>query len=306
MSQAAELLLELSKEDFRILQAIEIGMITSEYVPVDSIIELSKLTPDVVINNLDHLHFKDLIIRWKGQYLGYQLSHHGYDVLAFRALSERDSIIAIGTELGKGKESDVFVAYDEERKALVAKVHRVGRPSFQRSKKLRVYVGKRGHINWLYKSRLSAEREFEGLTIANKFKAKVPKAIDTNRHVVVMEFYDGTELVNFPELKKPIKIFNGIISQIQKLFLKGHIVHGDLSEYNIIISPKQDFILIDFPQFLKADHANASEFLLRDIKNICRYFKKKYRVESNPKLIHKLILEDYEKEQEKRKKKRKR
>jgi len=293
MSKAAEYLLELEKFDFRILTAVEVGMRTAEYVSVDAIVELSKLSPDQVINRLDNLHYKDLIYRWKGQFIGYQLTHHGYDVLAFRALSERDTIIAIGRELGKGKESDVFVAYDEEQKMLAAKIHRVGRPSFQRSRKLRGYLGTRGHINWLYKSRLSAERELEGLKIANKIKLKAPKAIDGNRHIIIMEFFEGTELINIG-LKNPLKIFNGIISEIRKLFVKGKIVHGDLSEYNVIITPGEDFLLIDFPQFEFADHTNVGELLFRDINNICKYFKRKFKIESDPQTIFEVIMEEYE------------
>jgi len=293
MSKAAEYLLELEKNDFRLLTAVEVGMRTAEYVSVDSMIEFSKLTPDQVIRRLDNLHYKDLLFRWKGQFTGYQLTHHGYDVLAFRALSERDTIIAIGRELGKGKESDVFLAFDEEQKTLVAKIHRVGRPSFQRSKKLRGYLGSKGHINWLYKSRLSAERELLGIKIANKIKLKAPKAIDGNRHIVIMEFFEGTELVNIG-LKNPLKIFNGIISEIRKLFVKGKIIHGDLSEYNVLITPKEDFLIIDFPQYESAEHVNAGELLFRDINNICKYFKRKFKVESDPQIIFEIIVEEYE------------
>ncbi|HUU78997.1 MAG TPA: RIO1 family regulatory kinase/ATPase [candidate division Zixibacteria bacterium] len=299
MSKAAEYLVELKKEDFRILQSVEVGMRTSEYVPIETIIEFSKLTPNIVLDRIDDLHDKELLFRWKGHFVGYQLTHHGYDVLAFRALSERDTIIAVGRELGKGKESDVFLAYNEKEKTLVAKIHRVGRPSFQRSKKLRSYIGKRGHINWLYKSRLSAEREFDGLAIANKIKAKVPKNIDVNRHIVIMEFFDGLELAEVSELKNPLKIFNGIISEIRKLFLKGKIIHCDLSEYNIIITQKQDFLLIDFPQFEYSNHPNAKDLLQRDIYNICKYFTRKFRIETDPNLILEVIWEEHEKNLEK-------
>lgn len=294
MAKAAEYLLELDKKDFRILQAIEVGMRTAEYVSSESIFDLSKLTPDLVVKRLDGLHYKELIFRWKGSFLGYQLTHHGYDVLAFHALAERDSIVAIGRELGKGKESDVFLAFKEDQEELVAKVHRVGRPSFQRSKKLRGYVGKRGHINWLYKSRLSAKREFEGLTIATKINSKTPRAIDINRHIIIMEYFEGTELVNMISLKNPLKIFNGIISEIRKLFVKGKIIHCDLSEYNIIITPKEDFLLIDFPQYESAEHVNSSELLQRDIFNVCKYFKRKFKIQSDPKAIFGVIKEEYQ------------
>ena len=304
MSKAAEYLLELDKADFRILQSIEVGMRTAEYVSIDTIVEFSKLTIDEITNRIDGLHYKELVFRWKGHFIGYQLTHHGYDVLAFKALSERDAIVAIGRELGKGKESDVFFAFDAKQKTIVAKIHRVGRPSFQRSKKLRSYVGKRGHINWLYKSRLSAEREFEGLKIARKIKAKVPNVIDQNRHIVVMDYFEGIELVDAYDIKKPLKIFNGIISEVRKLFVKGNFVHGDLSEYNIIITPKHDFLIIDVPQYELASHPNAKEYLFRDIKNVCRFFRRKFNIESDPKEILEVIYREHEEKLKKKEKKK--
>ncbi|MHA1630857.1 MAG: RIO1 family regulatory kinase/ATPase domain-containing protein [Candidatus Heimdallarchaeota archaeon] len=305
MAKAAEYLLELEKNDFRILQAIEVGMRTSEYVSLETIVEFSKLRVDQVIHRLDKLHFLELIFRWKGNYLGYQLTHHGYDVLAFRALSERDSIVAIGLPIGRGKESDVFLAYNATQEVLVAKIHRVGRPSFQRSKKLRSYIGKRSHLNWLYKSRLSAEREFQGLEIAHKIKAKTPRAIDHNRHIIIMEFFEGKELVESPAIKKPLALFNGIISEIRKLVVEGGIVHGDLSAYNVIITPENDFLLIDFPQFEPMDHPNSHELLLRDITNICKFFKRKYKLQANPQEIFKQIIAEYEEKLQKKTKRKK-
>lgn len=294
MAKAAEQLLELDKTAFRVLQVIEVGMRTAEYVSVDDIVALSRMSPNTIINYLDELHYKELIFRWKGAYVGYQLTHHGYDVLAFRVLSERDAVIAIGQELGKGKESDVLLGYDEDKNELVVKIHRVGRPSFTRSKKLRGYIGKRGHINWLYRSRLSAQREYEGLKKAQAIDAKVPHAIDANRHVIVMKFFNGLDLVDFPYLEQPEKLFNDIISEIRKLVVEGGIVHGDLSEYNVLVTEEEDFLLIDFPQFVSADHPNARELLERDVRNICNFFKKRYRVYSDPEEIVNIIMEEYE------------
>ncbi|MBN1328830.1 MAG: serine/threonine protein kinase [Candidatus Heimdallarchaeota archaeon] len=301
MSKAAENVLELDKQDFRILQAIEVGMRTAQYVSIESIVELSKLSPDRILNKLDNLHYRELIFRWKGQFTGYQLTHHGYDVLAFRALSERDTIIAFGKEIGKGKESDVFLAYTPSHEEVVAKIHRVGRPSFQRSKKLRSYIGDRGHINWLYKSRLSAEREYEGLKTAANIDVKVPIPIGINRHIIIMKYFEGTELVNLINLNDPLKIFNGIISEIRKMVVQGGIVHGDLSEYNIIITSREDFLLIDFPQFEYIVRQNSQELLLRDILNISKYFKRKYRIQSDPQAIYDVIMEEYEEKMAKKK-----
>ena len=44
------------------------------------------------------------------KYDGYRLTNMGYDFLALRALIARGSISAVGSQIGVGKESDVFEA----------------------------------------------------------------------------------------------------------------------------------------------------------------------------------------------------
>ena len=55
-------------------------------------------------------------------------------------------------------------------------------------------------------------------------------------------------------------------------YKKAHLVHGDLSEYNILLFRDKP-ILIDCGQALTADHFNAKEFLMRDIANVNRFFR---------------------------------
>ena len=37
--------------------------------------------------------------------------------------------------------------------------------------------------------------------------------------------------------------------------------------------------IIDWPQWIGTDHANAEELLLRDLGNITRYFSRRYQVD---------------------------
>ncbi|MDD1770441.1 MAG: hypothetical protein LUO79_05075, partial [Methanomassiliicoccales archaeon] len=49
------------------------------------------------------------------------------------------------------------------------------------------------------------------------------------------------------------------------------LVHGDLSEYNILWH--EGPVIIDCGQGMTLDHPNAMEFLRRDVVNINRYFR---------------------------------
>ncbi len=65
--------------------------------------------------------------------------------------------------------------------------------------------------------------------------------------------------------------YKKIIELIKQLYDKAKLVHGDLSEYNIMI-PNGYPVLIDFGQAVTTEHPEARAFLERDIENINHYF----------------------------------
>jgi RIO kinase 2 len=60
--------------------------------------------------------------------------------------------------------------------------------------------------------------------------------------------------------------------------LDAGVVHGDLSEYNVILQPDMHVLIIDWPQFVTKDHPNAEDLLVRDVKNVLDYFVRKFKV----------------------------
>ena len=60
---------------------------------------------------------------------------------------------------------------------------------------------------------------------------------------------------------------------IERLWKRGDMVHGDLSEYNILIwdSP----VIIDWSQATVSRNRMAKTLLYRDLRNIINYFGKK-------------------------------
>jgi len=55
---------------------------------------------------------------------GYHLTYSGYDYLALKALVKRGKIAGFGQQIGVGKESDIFLAYDSEGGEVAVKLHR--------------------------------------------------------------------------------------------------------------------------------------------------------------------------------------
>ena len=54
----------------------------------------------------------------------------GYDFLAIKAMLNRGSLTALGRKIGIGKESDIYLACNEEGTQMALKIHRLGRTSF--------------------------------------------------------------------------------------------------------------------------------------------------------------------------------
>jgi len=277
----ANLLTELDKEDLRILMAIEIGMKRSEYVTVNNIKFYSRYKMEETLFRLKKVHKLGLIIRDASKHeIAYTLNSKAYDLLALHTLVEKNIISQLGPLIGKGKESDVYSCMDDDENIYAAKFYRIGRTSFKNIKQLRDIIGERGHLSWLYVNRLAAKKEYEVLKKINKLKLDTPKPIGYNRHIIIMSYLRGKELVYIKSIRNPLKIFNRIIKQYKAIYKKTNMIHGDLGEFNIVLDEKGNILIIDWLQWVPADHPNANSLLERDLENICNYFQKKYKIES--------------------------
>ena len=188
-------------------------------------------------------------------------------------------------QLGVGKESDIFEAINSKGTRLAVKFHRLGRTSFRQTLRKRGFVAEQSQISWLNQSKLSAEKEYSALKILTSARVSTPKAVKCNRHIVVMSLISGTEL-KFAEMEDPKTIAKEILRNVRLTYLRAKLIHSDLSEYNVLIKPNGQILIIDWPQSINVDHPNANDNLKRDIQNIINCFKRK----SNLKIdLHKTL-----------------
>ena len=61
---------------------------------------------------------------------------------------------------------------------------------------------------------------------------------------------------------------------IRNIYHKCKLVHGDLSEFNLLYHDGKAYI-IDVSQSVEHDHPHALEFLRKDINNVTEFFRKK-------------------------------
>jgi RIO kinase 1 len=122
-----------------------------------------------------------------------------------------------------------------------------------------------------------AQKEFKNLEQAATAKIRVPKPIAVKNNVLIMEFIgkNGVTAPSMKELppKNPERIYNWLLDYLSRLYRKAELVHGDLSEYNIMIWKGRP-VLFDMAQAVSLSHPMSTFLLHRDLTNLNRFFSK--------------------------------
>jgi len=117
-------------------------------------------------------------------------------------------------------------------------------------------------------------KEFANLQRAKKAGVRVPEPIAVQRNVLVMEYIateDGrAKRLNEVHIENPETAFEVVREYMRRLYDAG-LVHGDLSEYNIVFHEGQ-LVVIDLGQAVTVHHGNARDYLERDCENVANFF----------------------------------
>ncbi|CAG8125361.1 unnamed protein product [Penicillium salamii] len=295
----------LTSEDFRVLAGVEAGSRNHEVVPTPLISNLSGLRGGSGVNRaISNLAKINLIAKVKNaKYDGYRLAYGGLDYLALNAHQKAKVIYSVGNQIGVGKESDIIVVAHSSGSQRIMKIHRLGRISFRTIKTNRDYLRHRSSASWMYMSRLAAMKEFAFMKALRENGFSVPEPIAQNRHTIVMGLIDAFPLRQIAKVADPAKLYSELMNMILELARFG-LIHGDFNEFNILIKEEEDPdakgkapvseeeedenllltpVLIDFPQMVSVDHANAEMYFDRDVECIKRYFRRKFKFVSDKK-----------------------
>ncbi|UXM84189.1 serine protein kinase RIO [Methanococcus aeolicus] len=181
--------------------------------------------------------------------------------------------------INSGKESIVFLAV-KDNKYCAVKVYRVSTCDFKTMWKY-IQGDPRFHLRKSSTRQIIhawVDKEYRNLLRANKY-VNSSKAILKRDNVMLMELV-GDGDIPAPRLKDYngdidySKLYNTIVEDLKILYNDAQIVHGDLSEYNILIKDNEP-VYIDFSQGVVIQHPLSKSLLIRDIKNVCNYFIKK-------------------------------
>jgi len=177
-----------------------------------------------------------------------------------------------------GKEADVFCAVDSSGQYLAVKIYRIATADFKRKFE---YICADPRFHGIRRDRRAViyawvTREFKNLQRAQEAGAPAPRPVAFSRNLLVMEFI-GENGIPYPKMsdqppEDPRSAFEIIVDGMEKLYKVGKLVHSDLSEYNILITP--DPVFIDFSMGTDISNPASEGLLRRDIEKVLNYFRR--------------------------------
>ncbi|KAH7695614.1 atypical/RIO/RIO3 protein kinase [Aphelenchoides avenae] len=127
--------------------------------------------------------------------------------------------------------------------------------------------------------RIWAEKEFMNLQRLKRAQVKCPTPLKLKKHVLLMSLIgNGTAAPTLKEVKwaevtteQKHTVFSQVRDIMVRMFVECKLVHGDLSEYNLLYNDETVYV-IDVAQAVDVSHSRALVFLVRDIENVLDFF----------------------------------
>ena len=194
---------------------------------------------------------------------------------ALYKLVQDGHIDAFGGPISTGKEANVYTALSGEDEVAV-KIYRINASDFR---EMGEYLKGDPRFDGLGHDKKAivmawVRKEFSNLRRAKKAGVRVPEPIAVERNVLVME-YIGTEegrakRLTEVQIENPETAYEVVREYMYRLYDAG-LVHGDLSEFNIVFDEGQ-LVIIDLGQAVTVHHPNSDDFLERDCRNVANFF----------------------------------
>lgn len=199
-------------------------------------------------------------------------------MLAIYKLMKEGLVDRIDFPISTGKEANVFRVISPEDEFLALKIYRTSNLTFKRISR---YIEGDPRFKGIMTSRRKivfawASKEFRNLHKLMDAKVRVPEPVKFHQNMLLMEYIGTGEfpapMLRQVELDDPGGTYKTVLRYMRLAYQKAGLVHGDLSEYNILMEDGEP-VFIDVGQAFMVEHPNANEFLKRDIHNITAYFR---------------------------------
>lgn len=219
-------------------------------------------------------------------------------LLSLYKLVQKKTISSLGGSISSGKEANLFLAERNNPPYAVVKIYRIRTGNFTRMSEYIIGDPRFSSIRHSHKDLIFAwtKKEYSNLLRAKDAGLPVPESYAFDRNILIMEFM-GENGIPYPQMrqilpKEPAETYLEAISLMKNLYRNAKLVHGDLSEYNILTGP-DGLIMIDMAQAVTPEHPKAYNFLFRDISNINRFFEKKCDINDPHDIFHDIVGNEF-------------
>ncbi|MHA2362709.1 MAG: RIO1 family regulatory kinase/ATPase domain-containing protein [Candidatus Hodarchaeales archaeon] len=198
--------------------------------------------------------------------------------------------------LGGGKEAFVILGENDGEAVCVKTFKPYSATNEKRTKS-------QFHVTSHEMAAIMAKTEFWNLRIFDYYKVNVPKPLEHNGGLAFsmslirdkdQPSYEPAPLLKHVDLENnygidPGTFLESILDQIELMFKTATMVHGDLSEFNILVANEKPWIIdvsqsrlynnktfADTPVRIRID--SAIRVLERDVKVVLEHFERKYRI----------------------------
>ena len=206
-------------------------------------------------------------------------------VLTILSLIRKRVLKRISGVISAGKEARVYLGYTPDDRPLAVKIYLTSSAGFRKG--ILKYIAGDPRFQGVKTSDTRAliyawtRKEYRNLVRVREAGVKAPEPVAFLNNVLVMQFL-GEESKRYPLLEEAYKelereeleiVYKQVLEELEKIVCKARLVHGDFSEFNIMVKPDLDIAIIDVSQAVDYSHPNARDFLERDVRNINRFFK---------------------------------
>jgi len=206
-------------------------------------------------------------------------------IILFKMLN-KNAIYEVNGCISTGKEANVYHAITENGEHRAIKIYKTS---------ILVFKDRDRYVSGEYRFRngyskhnprkmvkVWAEKEMRNLKRLWNAGIPCPEPLMLRMHVLLMSFIGDKNGWASPRLKdapindseKYMNLYLQLVKMVWKMYNQCHLVHADLSEYNLLYHKKKLYI-IDVSQSVEHDHPHASEFLRKDCSNVIEYFRKR-------------------------------
>lgn len=184
-----------------------------------------------------------------------------------------------------GKEANVYHAVDEDANEYAIKIYKTSILIFK-DRDLYVsgeYRFRSGYSKHNPRKMVAtwAEKEARNLNRVKAAGIPCPAVVKLHQHILLMQFI-GADGIAAPRLKdaapnlsrgRLFGVYFRLVQIMRNLYQEAHLVHGDLSEYNLLYF-KDRLWVIDVSQAVEHEHPQSLNLLKIDCRNVTGYFKR--------------------------------